>query len=139
MQILHDVHKGGRSHQDIKPNNMMVSWKNGKVTLNLIDWAGSRLRSEAFTPPYASPQLIRFFGLVMQAMVDEPNDMWAAAMVVYQTIISADAKGLKDHGDWMFGPTALQYEQIVQLPNKQEQDSAVRHAIQQEQQLYVRR
>ncbi len=45
----------------------------------------------------------------MQAMVDEPNDMWAAAMVVYQTIISADAKGLKDHGDWMFGPTAQQY------------------------------
>ena len=70
-------------------------------------------------------------------MVDEPNDMWAAAMVVYQTIISADAKGLKDHGDWMFGPTALQYEQIVQLPSK-EQDSAVRNAIQQEQQLWVR-
>ena len=24
----------------------MVSWKNGKVTVTLIDWAGSRLRSE---------------------------------------------------------------------------------------------
>ena len=75
----------------------------------------------------------------MQAMVDEPNDMWAAAMVIYQTIVSADAKGLKDHGDWMFGPTGLQYEQIVQLPSKQEQDNAVRNAIQQEQQLWVRR
>ena len=75
----------------------------------------------------------------MQAMVDEPNDMWAAAMVIYQTIVSADAKGLKDHGDWMFGPTGLQYEQIVQLRSKQEQDNAVRNAIQQEQQLWVRR
>ncbi|KAL0023582.1 hypothetical protein WJX77_004121 [Trebouxia sp. C0004] len=75
----------------------------------------------------------------MQAMVDEPNDIWAAAMVVYQTIISADAKGLKDHGDWMFGPTALQYEQIVKLPIKQEQDSAVRQAIQQEQQLWAKK
>ncbi|KAA6427173.1 MAG: hypothetical protein FRX49_02930 [Trebouxia sp. A1-2] len=144
-QILHDVHKDGRSHRDIKPHNIVVSWKNGKVTVTLIDWAGSRLRvkvgsadllNAAFTPPYASPQLICFFGLVQQAMVDEPNDMWAAAMVVYQTIISADAKGLKDHGDWMFGPTALQYEQIVQLPSK-EQDSAVRNAIQQEQQLWA--
>ena len=75
----------------------------------------------------------------MQAMVDEPNDMWAAAMVVYQCIISADAKGLKEHGDWMFGPTELQYEQIGQQPSKQEQDAAVRNAIQQEQQLWVRR
>jgi len=46
LQILHDVHKGRRSHRDIKPQNIMVSWKNGKVTVHLIDWAGSRLDSE---------------------------------------------------------------------------------------------
>ena len=28
----------------------MVSWKNGKVTVNLIDWAGSRLDSECESP-----------------------------------------------------------------------------------------
>ena len=50
LQILHDVHKGGRSHRDIKPHNIMVSWKNGKVTVSLIDWAGSRLDSECKHP-----------------------------------------------------------------------------------------
>ena len=116
------------SHQHFTPDIADKS-----TSLSIDGPAG--LLNAAFTPPYASPQLICFFGLVKQAMVDEPNDMWAAAMVIYQTIISADAKGLKDHGDWMFGPTALQYDQIVQLPSKQEQDSAVRKAIQQEQQL----
>lgn len=49
LQILHDVHKDGRSHRDIKPHNIVVSWKNGKVTVTLIDWAGSRLRGEGLS------------------------------------------------------------------------------------------
>ena len=44
-QILADLHKE-RSHRDIKPGNILVVQRLGRVTVKLVDLAGSRLHSE---------------------------------------------------------------------------------------------
>lgn len=44
-QILADLHKE-RSHRDIKPGNILVAQRLGRVTVKLVDFAGSRLHSE---------------------------------------------------------------------------------------------
>lgn len=35
-----------RSHRDVKPANVMVSWQGGQVLVTLIDFAGSRLHHQ---------------------------------------------------------------------------------------------
>ena len=46
VQVLADLHKH-RSHRDLKPQNIMVAEKRGKVSITLIDFAGSRLNDES--------------------------------------------------------------------------------------------
>lgn len=46
VQVLADLHQH-RSHRDLKPQNIMVAEKRGKVSVTLIDFAGSRLNDES--------------------------------------------------------------------------------------------
>ena len=197
------MHKGGRSHRDIKPHNIVVSWKDGKVTVSLIDWAGSRLESEckhpihtrfdmclllaypstntlickafmhvwhlrermhdeacechtlkdmschdaasvcaghllkaAYTASYAAPQLIRYYGKLVKAMLDTPNDIWAAAAVIYQVVTSATCTQ-EAPGDCIFGPTIEQIDELVKVDSQEERDRMLRKGIQKEQKLWV--
>lgn len=45
MQVLADLHQH-RSHRDLKPQNIMVAQKSGRVSVTLIDFAGSRLHEQ---------------------------------------------------------------------------------------------
>ena len=45
VQILADLHKT-RSHRDVKPGNIMVVQRKGKVIVKLVDFAASRLQTE---------------------------------------------------------------------------------------------
>ena len=46
VQVLADLHQH-RSHRDLKPQNIMVAEKRGKVSVTLIDFASSRLNHES--------------------------------------------------------------------------------------------
>ena len=41
----------------------------------------------------------------MEGMVDEPNDIWAAATVLFQLLMSGYPEWENKHGLFMFGPT----------------------------------
>ncbi|KAA6426479.1 MAG: hypothetical protein FRX49_03590 [Trebouxia sp. A1-2] len=111
-KILNDLHKD-RSHRDVKPHNIILSQRKGKVSIKLIDFAGSRLHSEddvlnaTFSLPQAAPQLLQCFGKgkEMKAMKDEVNDIWAAATVLFQLLMSGYPEWEKQAGPFMFGPT----------------------------------
>ena len=84
----------------------------------------------------AAPQLIRYYGRDAKAMLDNPNDIWAAATVIHRVVTSAVSRQ-KAPGDCMFGPTTQQIDQIMKLRSKEKQDRALRKAIQEEQVLWV--
>ena len=69
-------------------------------------------------------------------MLDNPNDIWAAATVIYRVVTSVVSRQ-KAPGDCMFGPTTQQIDQIMKLRSKEKQDRALRKAIQEEQALWV--
>jgi len=95
--------------------------------------SAEHLLNGAYTASHAAPQLIRYYGRDAKAMLDNPNDIWAAATVIYQVVTSA----VSAPGACMFDPTTQQIDQIMKLRSKEKQDRALRKAIQEEQTLWV--
>ncbi len=98
--------------------------------------SAGHLLNAAYTASYAAPQLIRFYGRLAKAMLDNPNDIWAAATVIYQVVTSA-SDTREAPGDCMFGPTMQQIDELMKLASKKERNRFLRKAIQQEQALWV--
>ncbi len=98
--------------------------------------SAGHLLNAAYTASYAAPQLIRYYGRLVKAMLDNPNDIWAAATVIYQVVTSA-SDTREAPGDCMFGPTMQQIDQLMKLASKKEQNRFLRKAIQKEQALWV--
>lgn len=96
-----------------------------KVSMKLIDFVGSRLQSEddqlngSFSLPQAVPQLLCYFGgRVMVGMVDEANDMWAAATVLFQLLMSGYPEWESKFGLFMFGLTDAALVTANRLPDR---------------------
>lgn len=51
--------------------------------------SAGQLLDAAYTAPYAAPQLIRYYGRLVKAMLDDRNGIWVAATVIYQVVTSA--------------------------------------------------
>ena len=98
--------------------------------------SAGHLLNAAYTPAYAAPQLIKYYGRLVKAMLDSPNDIWAAATVIYQ-VVTSGSPTKEAQGDCMFDPTMHQVDQMMKLPSKREQNRAFRKAIQKAQSLWV--
>ena len=89
-----------------------------------------------YTLPQAAPQLLRHME-DMQPMPDEPNDMWAAATVLFQLIMSAHQEWEKEHGPFMFGPTDQEMATAYKLPDEMEATAFLKSKIEAEQEIWV--
>ena len=56
----------------------------------------------------------------MEPMLDEPNDMWAAATVLFELLISGLPDWEKQHGPFMFGPSRADMLEGVKLQDEHE-------------------
>lgn len=75
----------------------------------------------------------------MEGMVDEPNDMWAAATVLLQLLMSGYPEWEKQFGPFMFGPTDADMVTAARMPDRgQEWKHFWREKIMTEQKLWVR-
>lgn len=96
------------------------------------------LRNGAFTPSYASPQLIQHVGSGrMPVMDDVANDMWALGAVLFELSTSTERGWTQHYGPFMFGPRPKDIKRC----NKGGMDqriSRTRKAIQKEHDLWVR-
>ena len=90
----------------------------------------------SYTLPQAAPQLLRHVG-DMQPMLDEPNDMWAAATVLFQLLMSAHLEWDKGHGPFMFGPSDEEMIAVEKLPDEMESIDFVCSAIEAQQRIWV--
>lgn len=98
--------------------------------------SAGHLLNAAYTASYAAPQLVRYYGRKVTAMLDKPNDIWAAAAVIYQVVTSATCTQ-EAPGDCMFGPTMQQIDEMIKLASKKERNRLLREAIRKEQALWV--
>lgn len=89
-----------------------------------------------YTLPNAAPQLLCHVG-DMQPMLDEPNDMWAAATVLFQLLMSGHLEWEKGHGPFMFGPNDQDMIAAFKLPDAMESAEFVRSKIEAEQRIWV--
>ena len=89
-----------------------------------------------YTLPNAAPQLLRQVD-DMQPMLDEPNDMWAAATVLFQLLMSGHLEWEKRHGPFMFGPSDQDMIAAFKLPDEMESAELYRSKIEAEQRIWV--
>ena len=89
-----------------------------------------------YTLPNAAPQLLCHVG-DMQSMLDEPNDMWAAATVLFQLLMSGHLEWEKGHGPFMFGPSDQQMIAAGKLPDEIESIDFVCSKIEAQQRIWV--
>ncbi len=93
----------------------------------------------AFTSAYGAPQLVKYVGVgPPKPMQDEPNDMHAVGIVLFQLLASTDAAWQRQYGEWMFGPMNQDLEQYIKLKKDGEQKSFMRTVLQREHKEWVR-
>ena len=74
----------------------------------------------------------------MQPMPDEPNDMWAAATVLFQLLMAGDSAWQKEFGPFMFGPLPQECLESLQLVSGQDKREFQRGAVDRRHKLWVR-
>ncbi len=75
----------------------------------------------------------------MEAMLDEPNDIWAAATVLFQLLMSGYPEWENEFGPFMFGPSDEDMTTANRMTDRgQEWKDFVREKIMAEQKLWVR-
>ena len=91
-----------------------------------------------FTSLHAAPQLLQFVGREMQAMADEPNDMWAVGTVLFQLLMSGHLPWERQFGPYMFGPSLQDMVEGDKLPDGRELVAFICSKIRPQQELWVR-
>ncbi len=82
------LHQNCILHNDIKPSNILVQFKEGKHLLRITDFdyaqklphVGARVKKSSGSPAFYAPEI--FFG----ERVGLKSDVWALALVVYQML-----------------------------------------------------
>eukprot|EP00931_Biecheleriopsis_adriatica_P047163 TRINITY_DN27162_c0_g1_i1.p1 TRINITY_DN27162_c0_g1~~TRINITY_DN27162_c0_g1_i1.p1 ORF type:complete len:497 (+),score=115.29 TRINITY_DN27162_c0_g1_i1:61-1491(+) len=137
---LHCIHSRGLCHLDVKPENMM-RFQGGRW--KLIDLEGcqpsdeGRLKSDSFTPLYASPELARFAldGAESAGIAPTPAmDIWSAGVVVLDMLAHKAAFAETKAGtacaslfeeecvpcqgwyEWLADPEPLNIESFIDTP-----------------------
>ncbi len=93
--------------------------------------------NDTFSLPQAAPQLVQCVGGVMVGMKDEANDVWAAATVLFQLLMSGHPKWEKEVGPFMFGPRREDMKSYKQT-DQQAWNNFGREKIMAEQKLWAR-
>ena len=105
---IEHAHQKGVLHRDLKPNNILVANRDGRVVVKIIDFGvakaiGPRLSAETMetemgallgTPEYMSPEQA---GLT-QSAVDTRTDIYSLGLVLYELLVGAlpfDARALR--------------------------------------------
>ena len=74
----------------------------------------------------------------MQAMQDEPNDMWAVGVLLFQHLISINPQWNKQHGPFMSGPSNQDTLESAEIQDEHKRILFTRDKIAAEQALWVR-
>ncbi len=104
-----------------------------------ITRAADHVLNTGFTLTYGAPQLIEYMGVgPPKPMQDEPNDMHAVGVVLFQLLASIDPVWQRQYGEWMFGPMNKDIMEYIKLKKEGEQKSFTRAVLQKEHKEWVR-
>lgn len=99
--------------------------------------SAEHLRNGAYTPSYASPQLLEHMGSGhMPAMNDVANDIWALGAVLFELSASAEPSWMHKYGPLMFGPRPKDLKKCMS-GTRDQQITCMRKAIQREHARWV--